>query len=605
MVTSIGNGFTVTNNQSNANLKNDTSTLPQNVTNNVLGNVSLSSCKSNNLNDVDGDMIPNDIELNGIDVNHDGIIDLDLKKAGASPYHKDLYVEVDYMTNHKPADSAMSKVKDVFSKAPLCNPDGINGINLHIDISDEIPEKASIDLLNSSARTLDEYTNFKDLYNIKSTKFGDTEERFDQNVNNTLNAKRLLYHYGLFVHSVNNQKGLLGIAKNIPAWDFVVSLGGGNSRNEMGHIVGTESQQAATFMHEFGHTIGLYHGGGDPDINDKPNYLSDMNYVFTNAVVPNSDLEFSDCSLDSLNESALLEPTGINGSSNKCIDQINKPSAYYSGCVQFFGSDGQLHWKGLPHFIRVGQPIDWNLSKKIDLDPQKENINCDGSSTQTFTNNMKGYDDWHNIVFLPVANNISNLAPSSNLNTFERFNLSNGSNSSGMNNTDQKKDDLVLQTLKNEPNQENITNVALGTIAGINNYIEKNINSSSFTIPQNAEGFLMLPSNVLKDVKPSILGKEFYKQILGDPTSNQSTPQTFARLGLASQDNTVTNDIRQGNIDSAINKLDILLSTSDSSFGGTASNDFINNTSDQQNLVQQITYLQNQLKKQSCTYNKC
>src|SRR6185312_1209036 len=174
MVTSIGNGFTVTNNQSNANLKNDTSTLPQNVTNNVLGNVSLSSCKSNNLNDVDGDMIPNDIELNGIDVNHDGIIDLDLKKAGASPYHKDLYVEVDYMTNHKPADSAMSKVKDVFSKAPLCNPDGINGINLHIDISDEIPEKASIDLLNSSARTLDEYTNFKDLYNIKSTKFGDT-----------------------------------------------------------------------------------------------------------------------------------------------------------------------------------------------------------------------------------------------------------------------------------------------------------------------------------------------------------------------------------------------------------------------------------------------
>ena len=37
--------------------------------------------------------------------------------------------------------------------------------------------------------------------------------------------------------------------------------------------------QAAAFMHELGHTLGLLHGGGD-DINFKPNYVSVMNYLW-------------------------------------------------------------------------------------------------------------------------------------------------------------------------------------------------------------------------------------------------------------------------------------------------------------------------------------
>ena len=47
--------------------------------------------------DQDGDGIPDAWELSGIDVNQDGIVDLDLTKLGASPFHKDLFVEVDAM----------------------------------------------------------------------------------------------------------------------------------------------------------------------------------------------------------------------------------------------------------------------------------------------------------------------------------------------------------------------------------------------------------------------------------------------------------------------------------------------------------------------------
>ena len=43
------------------------------------------------------------------------------------------------------------------------------------------------------------------------------------------------------------------------------------------HQRGTTDEQAGTFMHELGHTLGLRHGGGDGE-NCKPNYLSIMSY---------------------------------------------------------------------------------------------------------------------------------------------------------------------------------------------------------------------------------------------------------------------------------------------------------------------------------------
>jgi hypothetical protein len=52
-----------------------------------------------------------------------------------------------------------------------------------------------------------------------------------------------------------------------------------------GFSVGNREQQAGTFMHELGHTLGLHHGGLDND-NLKPNYLSLMNYSFQDCSVP-------------------------------------------------------------------------------------------------------------------------------------------------------------------------------------------------------------------------------------------------------------------------------------------------------------------------------
>ena len=116
-----------------------------------------------------------------------------------------------------------------------------------------MPHQNALDMLNEEATTFEEYVHFRDFYNIKSAYFGNVDERSDPNSKNILDAKKKINHYGLFIHTVNDQRGLLGIAKDIPAWDFAVSLGAGGSPNSEGHLTGTESEQAATFIHEFGH----------------------------------------------------------------------------------------------------------------------------------------------------------------------------------------------------------------------------------------------------------------------------------------------------------------------------------------------------------------
>ena len=74
--------------------------------------------------------------------------------------------------------------------------------------------------------------------------------------------------------------------------DLIVTLGGRGEDGSpcwgtdgRGFSVGTDAQRSGAFMHELGHTLGLQHGG-DNTVNDKPNYLSVMNYSFWDCKVP-------------------------------------------------------------------------------------------------------------------------------------------------------------------------------------------------------------------------------------------------------------------------------------------------------------------------------
>ncbi|MCI0552335.1 MAG: hypothetical protein L0287_15395, partial [Anaerolineae bacterium] len=284
--------------------------------------------------DSDGDGLLDKWETTGLDVDSDGNSDLDLHLLGASPFRKDIFVEVDYFENHKPRDEVKSDVETAFAKAPV---DSGKGIKLHIDIDELIPgwdpgpNNMPINVVGWSGDDATPFLSDFDQIKLKTYSntaelgyFGTFDQRKDQNATNIRAAKKLVYHYCLFVHSYtrpgDNKKGSSGLAE-IGGNDFLVSLGEGNwALNSAGnHKIGSRKQQSGTFMHEFGHNLGLRHGGNVHE-GCKSNYISIMNYAFQTTWIPNPAnyrLDYSRETLSVLNESALVEKDGIRDGSDR------------------------------------------------------------------------------------------------------------------------------------------------------------------------------------------------------------------------------------------------------------------------------------------------
>ena len=306
-------------------------------------------------------------EQAGIDIDCDGVADF--TPPGADPDRKNVYVEMDFMTNHDPNDDAVNDVIAAFATAPVSNPDGSTGIDLVIDQDDQIPEVLDI-------------TTWDDVDDIREANFGTAAERADPDADKILAAKALVYRYALYAHARDGGKSS-GRAKR---GNFVVSLGDGWGQDASGHSVGTRRQQAGTIMHELGHTLGLGHGGGD-NVNCKPNYLSVMSYSFQTRHIPNPGatgprLDYSGLALPDLDESALNEGLGIQDGTDNTI----------------FGTDGSTNVVGAG-----SGAIDWDQSGGIDGGTVPSDINfttasaCAASPGET----LLGFDDWQNL-FLPT-----------------------------------------------------------------------------------------------------------------------------------------------------------------------------------------------------------
>jgi len=104
--------------------------------------------------DTDGDGLLDHWEKNGLDADSDGKIDVDLPKFGANPFHKDIFLELDWMPEvagrSLPTRQGIQAIKAAFAAAPSYaggtpNPDGKPGINLWIDTGDLIDPSLSED----------------------------------------------------------------------------------------------------------------------------------------------------------------------------------------------------------------------------------------------------------------------------------------------------------------------------------------------------------------------------------------------------------------------------------------------------------------------------
>jgi uncharacterized repeat protein (TIGR01451 family) len=380
--------------------------------------------------DADSDGLLDGWERNGYNADGDNTIDVDLPALGVNVQRKDLLLELDCLVatgshTHCPPQNAVRDVVLGFANAPVDNPDGSLGVQLHVDMGNIYGQ--AFNAATNVARTeapagpvTGTIGNYGSTTSISET--GNTIVDFDGAAGNpgvdiatiraaNMNPNRsLIMRYGLFGHQTNARRAVNDCTSGLANGDsFMVTLGGLRnpvppattptvacwSTDAGGQSVGNRTEQAGTLMHEFGHVLSLGHGGGDGD-NNKPNYFSVMNYSFQQCGVPATPgislpggCDFSRIKLDQLDETALDE------------------------CVGLGNGLGPNNWNGDGNFsgpflegATCAPPATTDVSKNINGDTTAD---ADGNGVQNGSepdrlSTLKGYDDWANLQYLLKAN---------------------------------------------------------------------------------------------------------------------------------------------------------------------------------------------------------
>jgi len=169
------------------------------------------------------------------DTSGDGLADRHLLNAdvfeGADPYRKNVFLEVDYQQTipRDVVENRLNEIQQVFARAPIRNPDGSMGIDVHYTIDDELALDGAV-----TPTRLDEIG----------------REHFDRHLKG--------HFYLLFIEDADD---VLGFAAN------------------RGTTLVTEPQ-LSTPVHEFGHAMGLgsVYPGVDQTRYSFVEYPSVMNY---------------------------------------------------------------------------------------------------------------------------------------------------------------------------------------------------------------------------------------------------------------------------------------------------------------------------------------
>ncbi|HZO41597.1 MAG TPA: hypothetical protein VFE97_20435 [Methylomirabilota bacterium] len=394
----------------------------------------LPDCWETNGVDFAGSAVANDILTLCVPVNTNGD-GVTLTTECALLNQKDLFVEIDYMRDHKPDPLALSQaasttavksVRAAFAAAPVTtNPPppatGTPGIRLHMHVDEQVtftplsgPSTSHVDLVaftpcTPSAESVTDKAQVVDFDTIKRGNFGTAAERGNLQ---KLNAKRLAFRYVVFAHNLvgtggggSNGSGCAEIGGD----DAVVTLGSFASTTVGGvsHARGTTDQQAGTFMHEFGHTLGFGHGGVD-NVNCKPNYRSVMNYTrqFAGSPIPGRRLDYSrsaDPVLADPNKTGLLNKLSLIESDKLGTHPSLGPITPYftQADTIVFGPNA---WSIVLSLNSVTS-IDWNRSKAVNTNAVTADINTGATSgcAAVVADVLEGQDDWSNVLYRPSA----------------------------------------------------------------------------------------------------------------------------------------------------------------------------------------------------------
>lgn len=223
--------------------------------------------------DADGDGLLDAWELFGVSTDPAVPVELDLPGWGASPDHKDLFIQYDVEDDARfdsRVEDGLIAVQEAFALAPVDaggvdNPDGQPGIRLWID-SPSTDSALSLEGSDRDRVVTGEVCSVGDdeFYTVKSAVF-------DAN-------RRWVFRWAL--KELEDEVDLCGRGGQAEISGNDMLILNHDQRTTLSD--GTAWPGGETFMHELGHMLNLKHGGFE-NANYKPNYVSLMNYryVFT------------------------------------------------------------------------------------------------------------------------------------------------------------------------------------------------------------------------------------------------------------------------------------------------------------------------------------
>lgn len=178
---------------------------------------------------------------------------------GADPLHRDIFVEIDYMAGERPEEAMLDRIEERFASAPVSNPDGEDGIDLHLRVDEEVPAQETILAANRPGE-LDDIFDYRRRYS-----------QLDQRG----------HFYGLVVDSLAYPNASVRDLQGYALGDFFVS-----------ENPAAPGVQDNVVLHELGHVAGLgpwRHPGIDSRRIPFEAYPSAMNYR-----APGDRFRFSD-----------------------------------------------------------------------------------------------------------------------------------------------------------------------------------------------------------------------------------------------------------------------------------------------------------------------
>ncbi|MCL2915882.1 Ig-like domain-containing protein [Shewanella corallii] len=332
----------------------------------------VSSCRD----DLDEDGIPDCAEQPGTT-----FAGLPLYDWGARENVKDIFIEVDYMESDDPGitphQRSLERVQEVFEA---------RGYQVHFDVGDLYDQAdgispANMDLGGGNQVPFYQQTLF--------TSSAEAPSIGDHKVQHSDLRRKPIFHYMLMANSqqVDGAAGSSGYAE-IYGNDFFISMG------NWGFSLETEASrntvinmQASTILHELGHNLGLYHGGED-GFNNKPNYLSSMNYLYQLQGLPSignreGDRYYRRFFYDNLNCNQ-AENTLVNG-----FDVAPEEFAmdYSDGLSMTLNENTLDETQGFGH--TESGSVDFNCDGSYDNLVGPMDINGDGSIDE-----LRDYNEW-------------------------------------------------------------------------------------------------------------------------------------------------------------------------------------------------------------------